>query len=880
MENSENTKKIVIVVLVILILLGIIMMIKLIKKDETSENKIISNNSVNNTIGITDNDNNNIDTENTTTVDNTVVVNETEETKNSYISQETSEIIFKNNSNKNLNNSTNNIDKAEEKNIDTTSPILDVKYSIEEKTNQDITVTIKSNEKLQNIKGWTLSLDGLTLTKTYSKNITEEIYVKDLAGNITTVHISIVNIDKTGPKVKLTYSITNYTNKDVEVKITANKELQAIKGWTLSENKLELIKKYSKNVNEDIKVKDIAGNEVVVNVSINNIDKEKPENAKVSDTLFLTKQIKTQLTLEDKLSGIDLNKSYYKIDFSKEMSEDYSTYTKVTATTVDINKTVENDGLYYLHVISIDKVGNITKNTIELKVDTVEPQITIEYSNKNWTKDDVTVTITANKEMNEVKGWTLSKDKKIFTKTYSENIEEDVIFSDLLGRTVLAKISINNIDKTSPMEPSLSKTIFNSKPIDNSKNIDIDLSATIKDNESGSGLNLSKCKYLLIESNNTISDFSSANTFTKETQTLHFTIKENSMYYLHILLTDNVGNTKYTIHTIISDTLNPIVTREYNIKDMTNQNVIVTVKSNEVLKGKDGWEVYDGGLTLRKEYEENIDRIIETFYDLADNPVSVDITISNIDKNAPNEAIVNKTEFNTKNFTVQIKLSDDYSGINIEKCKYILDSNKKSDYTSANTFTKETEDLSLNVNNDGLYYLHILSVDKASNETDTVKEIKVDTTNPEYKVTYSKTSQTNEDVVVTITANEELKNLSGWTLSDDKTTLTKTYTSNVDTTITISDLLGNTSDVAVQIKNIDKVKPTATVNYSTTTQTSESVTVTIIANEQIVSTEGWTLSSDGLTLTKTFDKNATETVTVRDLAGNYITVSVIVANII
>ena len=117
-------------------------------------------------------------------------------------------------------------------------------------------------------------------------------------------------------------------------------------------------------------------------------------------------------------------------------------------------------------------------------------------------------------------------------------------------------------------------------------------------------------------------------------------------------------------------------------------------------------------------------------------------------------------------------------------------------------------------------------------------------------------------------------------MSSDKKTLTKTYTSNVNETITIYDLFGNKSDVKIQINNTDKVKPIAKVNYSTTTQTSDSVTVTIKASEKIVGIEGWLLSPDELTLTKMFDKNSTETVTIRDLAGNYTTVSVIVANII
>ena len=881
MENSENGKKVAIVILIILLLLGIIMMIKLVKKDKIPENSTIPNtnsiaNAESNSIGKNDiaNKNNTIE-KNTVTEDNSATVKEEPMVSYSTSSKQKKSIIYTKKLNTNSNSNNNN-----KKDADTTSPKLNVKYSVETKTNQDVIVTITSNEKIQSIEGWSLSLDSLTLTKTYHYNITEEIYVKDLAGNITTVNISIKNIDKVNPNLKLTYLNTEITNENVKVKITSDKELQELQDWSLSSDKLELSREYDQNVDEEIKVKDLSGNEVKVNVSIKNIDKEKPENAIVTDSIFLSKNIITKLTVADKLSGINLDKSYYKIDGIKEMSEDYSTYTKLTSTTVDINKTVENDGTYYLHVVSVDNAGNKSTNTIELIVDTVEPKVTVKYSITSWTKDDVTVTVTANKAMKAVNGWTRSEDGKTFTKKYSNNVEENVTFIDSLNRTVIVKVSIANIDKENPLEPTLSQTIFNSKPIDNSTNIDISLKATIKDNDGGSGLKLSKCKYILNQSNKKLTDFSSANTFTSESQTLNFTIKENSTYYLHIQTIDNVGNTSYTIHTIISDTLNPIVTREYSNKEITNQNVIVTVKSNEVLKGKEGWEVYDGGLTLRKEYENNVSRTIETFYDLAGNPVSVDITISNIDKVAPNDATINKTEFNTKDFTVQVKLADDYSGIDIDKCKYVLDTNKASNYSNATSFTSATQNISLNVPKDGTYYLHILSVDKAKNEKDTVKEIKIDSTSPEYKVIYSKTNITNENIVVTIKANEELKELSDWTLSSDKKTLTKTYTSNVNETITIYDLFGNKSDVKIQINNTDKVKPIAKVNYSTTTQTSDSVTVTIKASEKIAGIEGWLLSPDELTLTKMFDKNSTETVTIRDLAGNYTTVSVIVANII
>ena len=694
------------------------------------------------------------------------------------------------------------------------------------------------------------------------------------------MYINIENIDKVGPKVEVEYSNTEYTSENVEAVITSNKQMKELDGWTLSEDKKVLTREYDKNIKEEIKVKDLAGNEITIEVSIDNIDKENPEAAVVSDTLFLSKEIVTKLTIADKISGIDYDKSYYKIDTSETVAEDYSEYNKITSEEININETVVNDGTYYLHVISVDKAGNKTIDTIELIVDTLEPEVSIKYSVTSWTKDGVTVTATANKSMENVNGWTRSEDGKTFTKKYIDNIEEKVTFADSLGRKVIATISIDNIDNKAPLEPTLSQTIFNSKPIDNSENINISLISNIKDVENGSGLKISQCKYLLNQSNVKVTDFSSANTFTSESQTLHFTIKENTTNYLHILLTDNVGNTTYTIHTIISDTANPIVTREYSTKDITNQNVIVTVKSNEVLQGKAGWEVYDGGLTLRKEYTENTNKTIENFYDLSGNAVGVDITITNIDKVNPNAAKLNNTQFNTKNFTIKVELSDDYSGIDISKCKYILNSNKVSEYSQATVFESVTQNLNLSVDQDGIYYLHILSVDKAGNETDTVKEIKIDSTKPEGKVTYSKTDITNKDVVVTITANEELKSISGWTLAEDKKSMTKTYSTNIDTAITITDLLGNTNTVKVKIDNIDKITPSANVSYSTTTQTTEPVTVTIKASEKIVSTEGWQLSPDELTLTKTFTENTTETVTIRDLAGNYTTVSVIVANII
>ena len=69
---------------------------------------------------------------------------------------------------------------------------------------------------------------------------------------------------------------------------------------------------------------------------------------------------------------------------------------------------------------------------------------------KTLTRENVTVTITANEEIQAVQGWTLSSDKKTLTKEYTENIKETITVKDLAGNETQANIEISNIDKSLP----------------------------------------------------------------------------------------------------------------------------------------------------------------------------------------------------------------------------------------------------------------------------------------------------------------------------------------------------------------------------------------------------------------------------------------------
>ena len=81
-------------------------------------------------------------------------------------------------------------------NIDKTAPIVEVLYSTTSATD-NVTVTLKANEQIQNLSGWSLSNDKLKLTKTYTNNKTETFTVKDIAGNVTTVQVKVTNISNT-----------------------------------------------------------------------------------------------------------------------------------------------------------------------------------------------------------------------------------------------------------------------------------------------------------------------------------------------------------------------------------------------------------------------------------------------------------------------------------------------------------------------------------------------------------------------------------------------------------------------------------------------------------------------------------------------------------
>ncbi|MCI8353280.1 MAG: hypothetical protein HFJ58_06910, partial [Clostridia bacterium] len=105
--------------------------------------------------------------------------------------------------------------------------------------------------------------------------------------------------------------------------------------------------------------------------------------------------------------------------------------------------------------------------------------------------------------------------------------------------------------------------------------------------------------------------------------------------------------------------------------------------------------------------------------------------INTIDALPPQSAIItfNKEQANV-NETIEatVTQSDLESGIDIEKCKYIIDKNKdklgedNEVWNSSLNFNENPKNISITESNLGTYYLHVLSIDRAGNKIESISK--------------------------------------------------------------------------------------------------------------------------------------------------------------
>ncbi|PLT35222.1 Ig-like domain-containing protein [Bacillus sp. V5-8f] len=175
--------------------------------------------------------------------------------------------------------------------------------------------------------------------------------------------------------------------------------------------------------------------------------------------------------------------------------------------------------------------------------------------------------------------------------------------------------------------------------------------------------------------------------------------------------------------------------------------------------------------------------------------------------------------------------------------------------------------------------------EEASEKSYEFSQVVKDDIVPSITLVPDKTNPTNGNVQVTVRANDNIgiKNIrlpDGKRVADSNTTFT--VTKNGSYFFETEDLLGNVASSTLNVTNIDKISPEASIISSTTTPTKNDIVLVVNANDNNtikgITLPGGTFSKGNNALFPV-SKNGTYTFTVEDMAGNKTTKVFTVLNI-
>lgn len=329
-----------------------------------------------------------------------------------------------------------------------------------------------------------------------------------------------------------------------------------------------------------------------------------------------------------------------------------------------------------------------------------------------------------------------------------------------------------------------------------------------------------------------------------------------------VIVKDLVGNeTKTSVSVTNIDKVAPIGNVTYSTIEPTNQDVTATITANEKIQQVEDWTISSDLTTLTKTFAVNDEETV-IITDLAGNTTSIPVVVNNINKTE----IVALVDYSTTLLTNQ----------NVD---VIVTLNKKVEPVSGWTLSQDGKVLSKTFEQNAEEKLTIYD-EAGNNKNVTVNVNNIDKVKPTTQIKYSITELTNKDVTVTVTSDESIQQVEGWDLEEDGKTLIKKYKLNGKEELIVKDLAGNFVEINIEVNNIDKMPPKLDVKYSITEETTENVTLTIVANEEVQTIETWTLSKDKKSLTKAYSSNETEEIIIYDLAGNNTIQKIEIKNIV
>lgn len=234
--------------------------------------------------------------------------------------------------------------------IDTVSPTASIEYSETKLTNTNVIATLVPSEDI------TVTNNGGLDSYTFEENGEFTFEFMDRAGNKGTAVAKVENIDKKPPTATISYSSSEFTNKDVEAKLEADEEI------IITNNNGESTYIFTENGVFTFRFKDLAGNIGEATAQVEVIDKTPPEITfnvypEVNENGWYNKDVTISFTASDDLSGIDTVSPDQIIDTEGANQE-------VTGTAVD---KAGNVGSYVVKNINIDKTAPVITVNAPLK---------------------------------------------------------------------------------------------------------------------------------------------------------------------------------------------------------------------------------------------------------------------------------------------------------------------------------------------------------------------------------------------------------------------------------------------------------------------------------------------------------------------------------
>ena len=698
------------------------------------------------------------------------------------------------------------------------APKATIEYNIDTLTNQDVVATItfdRENVTITNNEG--------NNTYTFEENGEFIFEYVDSLGNTGTTTVTVDWIDKTAPVATIGYSEVDPTNQDVTATISFDKE-----NVRITNNEGSNTYTFTEKGEFTFEFVDEAGNTGTAVAKVTWIYKEAPKaTIKYSTTEPTNGDVTAEIYFKDvEIFVIIVNDKY--------------TFTE------------NGEHTFYYE----DEAGN--QGSATAKVDWIykgEPKATIEYSETNLTNQDVTATITFDRE-----NVTITNNEGNNTYTFEENGEFTFEYADLLGNTGTTTVTVDWIDKVAPVATiEYSTTEATREDVTATINFDKE-NVTITNNEENNTHTFTENGEFTFEFEDAAGNTGTAvarvdwiykeapiatieydiNTLTNQdvTATITFdrenvivtggnthTFTENGEYTFEF--EDAAGNTGTAVAEVDwIDKVVPVATIEYDITELTNQDVRATItfdKENVTVTGGDTYT-----------FTENGEYTFE-YTDEAGNTGRETASVDWIDKVVANATIEYSTTTATRN-DVTVTVTFDKENVTILN----NDGSNTYTFTENAAFTFEYID---EAGNRGTADAMVTWIDKEA---------------PIATLEYSTIEATNEDVTVTITFDEE-----NVIILNNEGSNTYTFEENGEFTFEFEDQVGNVGTAVAEVDWIDKELPTARIEYSTTEETKDPVTVRLVDPSKDI-----TIINNNGSDTYTFNRNGTFTFIIEDELGN------------